>query len=83
MTTWLPLSDGKGGFTAPMDGTMILACGEGPWDKSWLIDRAPQTISYRTYHPNRPGKPQWRDKDGHPVYCTHWMVLMDGPTPQP
>jgi len=70
---WQPIE------TAPKDGTLILGCSDGPWVESWEQSRAPQTISFRSFHPNAPGKLQWRDKVGHPVFCKYWQPLPSYP----
>lgn len=71
--TWQPIE------TAPKDGSFVLGCQEGPWTEWFRQSCAPQTVAYRTYHPNQPGKAKWRDKDGKPVFITHWMPLPPAP----
>ena len=70
---WRPID------TAPRDGTLILACqrpDEGVcWFKTWEQWKAPQTIAWRAFHPNAPGKEQWRDAKGSPVNPDLWMPL--------
>lgn len=65
--------------TAPKDGTMILGCqmpDEGKvWRKSWEQWKGPQTIAWRGYHVNAPGKATWRDAKGAPVNPDLWMPL--------
>ena len=61
--------------TAPGDGTPVLGCSDGPWLEVWSIGLAPQTVRFRTYHPNQPGKACWRNEDGRPVYPTLWLPL--------
>ena len=70
---WRPIA------TAPKDGTMILGCSPGPWKEHWQQWQAPKTIAFRSFHPNQPGKTEWRDAQGHPAACTHWMPLPEPP----
>ena len=65
--------------SAPQDGSLDLGCVAGEWNPNWGQWEAPQAIRFGGYHPNAPGKKCWRDKDGHPVSCTHWIPLMKGP----
>lgn len=65
--------------TAPKDGTLILACqmpDEGRiWFKTWEQWKGPQTVAWRGYHVNAPGKATWRDAKGSPVVPDLWMPL--------
>jgi hypothetical protein len=73
---WQPIE------TAPKDGTMFIGCiwrGE-PWTKQYQQWEAPQTLSWRGYHPNQPGKMCFRLSDGKPASATHWQPL---PPPPP
>ena len=63
--------------TAPADGTEVLGCRHEP-DAPWLYK--PTTVSFRTFHPNSPGKAAWRDATGHKVIVTHWREM---PSPPP
>ncbi len=72
---WRPIE------TAPTDGTFVLGCYWGPWEKEYEQWRAPHTISFRAFHPNAPGKKKWRCADGRPAKCTHWMSLSELPEP--
>lgn len=71
---WRPIE------TAPKDGTFVLACHVGPWAETYEQWRAPMTVAWRGFHPNAPGKKQWRNSDGKPVGPTHWMPLPAPPT---
>lgn len=73
--SWMPIS------TAPTDGTFVLGCYSGPWREEYEQWRAPQTISFRAFHPNAPGKTQWRDAHGKPGMWTHWLPLAALPAP--
>ena len=66
---WQPISN------APTDGTLVLGCYEGPWAAAYEQWRAPTTIAFRSFHPNAPGKKQWRDSKGSPGHWTHWQTL--------
>ena len=69
--------------TAPKDNTLILGCSAGiDWDLEYSIPHCPQTIRFGAYRSNEPtatSEKQWRDKDGHPVFCTHWAPLPEAP----
>jgi hypothetical protein len=69
--------------TAPKDGTPILACRVGyETDTSYVLHPAggPITVYFGNYHPNSPGKGEWRDGSGHRrPYLTHWMPLPEPP----
>lgn len=75
---WRPID------TAPRDGTPILACIAGYSIKQggFVLHpaRHPLTVYWGTYHPNSPGKGEWRDGSGHRrPYLTHWLPLPQGP----
>lgn len=71
--TWRPIE------TAPKDGTPILACSPG-YEGEFQRGSWPTTIFWGTYHPNSPGKGEWRDGAGHRrPYFTHWMPLPKSP----
>ena len=76
MTGWKPIE------TAPRDGTPVLVCVAG-YDASQEFGwkgRAPFTAFFGTYHPNSPGKAEWRDDSGNRrPYITHWMPLPAAP----
>lgn len=65
--------------TAPQDGTFFLACqrpDDGSiWFKNWEQWKAPKTLSWRGFHPNRPGKETFRDAEGKPAHFDFWMPL--------
>lgn len=73
--------------SAPKDGSFVIGCvapkqGEGfsdGWIEQYEQWMAPQTICWRSYHPNSPGKQTWRDASGRPVSPTHWMPLLQPP----
>lgn len=69
--------------TAPKDGTPILACaGRYELRGTYVLHPAlgPITVFWGTYHPNSPGKGEWRDGNGHRrPYITHWMPLPEPP----
>lgn len=71
--SWRPID------SAPKDGSLILACqrpDDGPlWFKAWEQWKAPQTISWRGFHVNAPGKRCWRDAKGSPLVADYWMPL--------
>lgn len=76
MSEWQPIE------TAPKDGTPVLACykGYGTEGPTFMRGSGPITVFYGTYHPNSPGKKEWRDDNGHRrPYITHWMPLPDPP----
>lgn len=71
--SWLPIE------TAPRDGTAIIACS----DYAVRLDLGahPRSVSWRQFHPNQPGKGDWRNHLGHKEqFLTHWMPL---PVPPP
>ena len=76
MSEWRPIA------SAPKDGTFVLGCLGGSWEHEYDQWRMPTTICYRAYHPNAPGKRQWRNSVGHPCVCTHWIPLPDPPIEQ-
>ncbi len=55
---------------APTDGTYILA--------AYLSARVPVVVHFATYHPNAPGKKEWRDESGHRQRVTHWVPIPGG-----
>ena len=59
---------------APKDGTRILVCHKDYY--------SPNTVSWRTYHPNAKGKFEWRDGSGVKTNPTHWMNLPEEPKKQ-
>jgi len=74
VSKWQPIE------TAPKDGTPILACCGG-YDEEHSRGSWPMTVYYGTYHPNSPGKKEWRDHSGHKrPYLEYWMPLP--PTPE-
>lgn len=77
------MNDWKDAATAPQDGSVVMVCTfTGPdddWSAPWNKWAAPQSASFCEFHPNAPGKRRWRDKNGKPVYFTHWQPLP--PTP--
>lgn len=73
---WQPIA------TAPRDGTAVLACA-GWYDQGFDLWPSfhPFTIYWGTYHPNSPGKKEWRDGTGaRRPNVTHWMPLPPAPT---
>jgi hypothetical protein len=68
VSKWEPID------TAPKDGTKILACfSSGTY--------APETVSWRTYHPNAQGKRCWRTVAGIKAeWVSHWMPLPERPS---
>ncbi len=65
---WRPIE------VAPKDGSFILAICIGQPPQYMLV------VSWRTYHPNAKGKPEWRDTSGvKHERVTHWMPLPEGP----
>jgi hypothetical protein len=78
VSEWRPIA------TAPRDGTPILACmaGYGTSWGSYVLhpSEQPMTIYFGNYHPNSPGRGEWRDGNGHRrPHMTHWMPLPDPP----
>lgn len=63
---WMDIS------TAPKDGTKVLVCHKNYYN--------PESASFRTYHPNAKGKPEWRtDGMGTKLDPTHWAPLPPEP----
>jgi hypothetical protein len=67
---------------APTDGSPVIGCSLGPWPHNWSPGMSPQTIRYRTYHPNSPGKKVWRYEDGRPAHPTHYKTMPMPPAPE-
>ena len=76
MSNWQPIE------SAPKDGTPVLVCrcDYNTRDEFGWKGRAPFTAYFGNYHPNSPGKGEWRDDSGHKrPHITHWMPLPDPP----
>jgi len=74
MSKWKPIE------TAPMDGTIVLACGDYDPAEKFGLQSHPMTVRWEVYHPNAPGKGLWRDKNGHKMmHLTHWMPIPNPP----
>lgn len=76
MSEWQPIE------TAPRDGTFVLGCVKPPsgaWIEEYEQWQAPRTVCWRGFHPNAPGKKQWRDANGRPFLPTHWQPLPEPP----
>lgn len=73
---WRPIE------TAPKDGSPVLGCSHGPWPDCHSEGLHPTTVRWRSYHPNQPGKKQWRDRYGNPVFPTHWQPVVAPEVPE-
>ena len=70
---WLPIE------TAPKDGTAVLACRFDYGTRSDLGSH-PRAVSFKTFHPNSPGKGAWRNSQGHKEnWLTHWAEMPSAP----